>query len=135
MTPVLSIDKPPRRVRPRKRGENAIQADVIRYLHAVLPPSKWIIYANANASRRTASGKASNAVPGLLPGIPDVSIVTIGGRAFYFEVKTATGVLSEPQEAIRDRMRRMQVPWFLVRSVDDVQNALRSYQIKTREAA
>jgi hypothetical protein len=117
----------------RKHPENDLQQAIYDYLLAVLPPQDWLVYANPNASRRTAGERASNGVPGLTKGIPDLSILQHGGKMFYLEVKAAKGVLSDPQETIRNRLDRMLVPFAVVRSIEDVRVALRQWGIKTRE--
>ncbi len=119
----------------RRRREDSIQADIIGFLRAVLPPNEAMAYANPNASRRTEGGRAGNAVPGLTPGIPDLSIVIRNGRIFYFEVKAKDGKLSEAQQRMMDRLETMGVPAMVVRSIEDVRAALADWKIKTREAA
>lgn len=131
-TPSPSSAAPARKTKPRL--ENTIQREIVAYLNAVLIPPEFA-YANANASRRTASGKASNAVPGLYPGIPDLTVIAHGGRAFYLEVKNEIGTLSENQEAVIARFDKMRVPCAVVRSIADVKAALQHWKIPTREAA
>ena len=70
----------------RNVTEGSIQNGIVDFLRIVLPPDH-IVYANANAARRTAGGRAGNGVPGLMPGIPDLSVACPGSRILYFEVK------------------------------------------------
>lgn len=120
----------PRRRAPA-RPENAIQADIVGYLRAVVPNA--IVYANANAARRTASGRAANGVPGLLPGIPDLSVCIFGGQILYFEVKAPGGRLSKPQEGVIAMLRAIGARVAVVTSIDEVRAALREWSIETRE--
>jgi hypothetical protein len=124
-----------RRTRQKPRLENTIQREIIAYLAAVLVPSEAFAYANANASRRTAGGKASNAVPGLYSGIPDLTIIARNGVAFYLEVKNEVGTLRPEQEGVIERFIRMNVPYAVVRSIGDVKTALAQWKIKVREVS
>lgn len=119
--------------RVRHRPEAAIQADIVAFLRAGLAPD-YIVYANANAARRTASGRASNAVPGLLPGIPDISVACPGSIILYFEVKTPRGKLSEPQEHVIGRLTKSDCRVAVVTSIDEVEIALRAWGIPLRFA-
>ena len=120
-------------IRSRRRPESVIQGEIVDYLRAVLTPDH-VVYANANAARRTASGRASNAVPGLLPGIPDVSVACPKSIILYFEVKTPTGTLSEPQEYVIGKLCKAGCYVAVVTSVDEVDCALKAWLIPTRVA-
>jgi hypothetical protein len=112
--------------------ESAIQGAIVDYLDAVLTTSHRV-FAIPNASRRTKSGRASNGVPGLRKGVPDLEIV--GGRfAYFIEVKTARGTLSDEQEEWLAWCTVNGTPWCIARSVDDVRIALGHWGIPTREA-
>ena len=91
-----------------------------------------IVFAIPNASRRTTRGFASNAVPGLMPGIPDLCIVMSAGRCAFAEIKTELGKLSKAQADMLDRMDDMSVPYAIVRSLQDMQDFLYRLGIKTR---
>lgn len=114
-------------------SEGTIQRGIVDFLRVVLPPDH-IVYANANAARRTPAGRAGNGVPGLLPGIPDLSVACPGSRILYFEVKTARGRLSEAQAEIVRRLRAAGCLVAVVTSIDDVERALAGWGIPTRIA-
>ena len=114
-------------------SEASIQRDIVDYLHAVLPKD-YRVAAIPNASRRSAQGRATNAVAGLSPGLFDLMIVGAGGRAWFIEVKTEKGRLSASQEAWRAWFVTSAVPHCVARSVDDVRAALTAWRIETREA-
>lgn len=112
--------------------ESLIQGAIVEYLDAVLT-SAHRCFAVPNASRRTKGGRASNGVPGLRKGVPDLEIV--GGRFVYFiEVKTARGTPSDEQEEWLAWCTVNGTPWCIARSVDDVKIALNHWNISTREA-
>ena len=117
----------------RTVSEDSIQNGIVDFLRIVLPPDH-IVYANANAARRTAGGRAGNGVPGLMPGIPDLSVVCPGSRILYFEVKTAQGRLSEAQSHVLQRLRAADCLVAVVTSIDDVERALTTWNIPTRIA-
>lgn len=115
-------------------SEASIQRAIVDYLHAVLPKD-YRVAAIPNASRRSAQGRATNAVAGLSPGLFDLVIVGAGGRVWFIEVKTEKGRLSASQEAWREWFIATGVPHCIARSVDEVRVALREWRIETREAA
>ena len=117
----------------RTASEGSIQSGIVDFLRIVLP-ADHIVYANANAARRTAGGRAGNGVPGLLPGIPDLSVACPGSRILYFEVKTASGRLSEAQAQVVRRLRAAGCLVAVVTSIDDVERALANWNIPTRIA-
>ena len=124
---------PLRRLSGPARSEAAIQATIIEYLGWALPGC--VVHANANAARRTASGRASNAIPGLLPGVPDLSVDYPFGRHLYFEVKTPKGVLSDVQSEVIGRLCGIGCYVAVVTGIDDVRDALRGWGVTTRERA
>lgn len=112
--------------------ESFIQGAIVDFLRAVLPKTHRCV-AIPNGSRRTASGRAANAVPGLTPGVQDLMIVS-AGRIWFIEVKTARGKTSDAQEEWLAWCAATGTPYCVARSVDDVKIALEHWQIQTREA-
>lgn len=116
-----------------RQPEKALQAAVVAFIRAVAP--QCVVFAIPNAARRLHGARAGNAVPGLLPGAPDLAIITAGGQFYALELKAPNGRLSAAQQALRMRFLSMAVPWALIRSLDDVRTALAHWKIATREAA
>jgi hypothetical protein len=118
----------------RSNPENAIQRAIVDYLRAVLPSSHRVV-AIPNGSRRTATGRASNGVPGLSPGFPDLMIIAPGGKVYLIEVKAPKGRLSPEQIDWETWAFDYAIPRCVARSIEDVRRFLRTYDVGTREAA
>lgn len=122
------------------RAEDIAQSEIFELL-AWLAPSV-VPFAIPNASRRTASGKASNAVPGLRKGVWDIGmILPIGCRyprmTAYCEVKVPPHIMSEEQIEFRYILRALDIPHFVARApnhLDQVRHALALWRVPTREA-
>jgi hypothetical protein len=112
--------------------ENDIQRSIVDYLNAVLF-STHRVFAIPNAARRGKSGRASNGVPGLRPGVPDLGIAG-RGRVYFIEVKRdAKAKLSDAQEEWLDWCVCTGTPAARVESIDQVRTALSQWGIITRE--
>lgn len=88
----------------RQQPEALIQAAVFEHIAYRKRPG-WKFWAVPNASRRTSGGRASNAVPGLTPGVGDISIVSPSGQYHELELKTERGRLSPAQRARQDGLK------------------------------
>lgn len=129
----------PRRAQASER-EGSIQKSICDYIAAVAPAV--ILYAVPNASRRTAGGRAANAVPGLRKGVFDLALVLppgaglagrLGGRAAFIEVKTRNGALTEDQREFRSLLTANCVPHCVARSIEDVRAFFAEHGVPTRE--
>jgi len=64
---------------------------------------------------------------GFVPGVPDVCAIPFDdGVTWYFEVKSAKGRPSKDQLTFHAKLRARGVPVFVVKTVDDVMEALAS---------
>lgn len=112
--------------------EDQIQRSIVDYCRAVLP--RHITFAVPNGSRRTMFGRAGNAVAGLMPGIPDLCIIAPLGQAYFLEVKSGKGPLSDAQKDVHALFALRGIPYAIVRSIDDVRVAFAAWKLETREA-
>jgi hypothetical protein len=112
-------------------SEAQIQKSIIEYLRAVLPHA--VVAAIPNGSQRTPSGRPANAVAGLLPGMPDIVVALPQGRVLWLEVKSAKGSVSANQIAVHGLLNGLGHHVPVVRSVDEVREALKFLNISTRE--
>ena len=101
--------------------EDRIQADIVKYLrsHKIFCHSVPNEGAGAGGKIRT----AQLITMGLFPGVGDLVVwwhekdrIRIG----YLEVKTATGRQSDRQKHFQELCETQNIPYHLVRSVDDV---------------
>lgn len=112
--------------------EADLQRAIVAYCRAVLP--NGLVFAVPNSSQRTRTGRASNAVPGLMAGVTDL-IVLAPRCAIFAEIKTATGKVRPEQDAFMDRARALGFHAAVWRSVEDARNTFAALRIETREAA
>ena len=111
----------------RGNPEADIQRAIVRDLRALVPGA--IIHHSANEVRG-GGAKARNQQAilvgmGVHRGFADL-VVLSGGRVLFIEVKSATGRLTEAQEAFRDAVQAEGHAWALCRSSDDAINAARA---------
>lgn len=122
---------------PSAREEARLQSALLDYLAWTVPGVT--AFAIPNASLRTRTGKAANFVPGLRKGVFDLCLIlpplpaTLPGRVVFVEVKTEAGALSGDQQAFQDILIRAHVPHCIVRSIDDLREALKIWRVPTRE--
>jgi hypothetical protein len=119
-------------VRPRDRNAEArIQAAIVEWIRLVAP--SLIAFHVPNGGYRTKAEAARMKWIGVLAGIPDIVVLGLDGRCWLIEVKAPGGSLSPDQCVIRDRCVAMRVPFVVAKSIDDVRQAFRLWEIPTRE--
>lgn len=122
------------------RPEDKAQSEIFELLGWLAP--SVVAFAIPNASRRTASGKASNAVPGLRKGVWDIGMILpvhcrFPGITAYCEVKRVRGVMSDEQVEFMNILIKRDVPHFVAwapNHLDQVRRALALWRVSTREA-
>ena len=90
------------------KSEGEIQKEIVDYLEA----AGWLVF-------RMNSGKVRYNVYMNKKGTPDLFVVR-RGKAYWFEVKTATGKLSEAQKLRHRELEEHGQKVKTVRSLDDV---------------
>ncbi|MEL7058643.1 MAG: VRR-NUC domain-containing protein [Acidobacteriota bacterium] len=112
----------------RSRGpEEELQRAVISWLKLLRPP--WIYYHVPNGGGRSRAEAGALRAQGVLAGVPDLQVVGATGRTYYVELKAERGRLSPAQDAFRVRCARLAIPWRLARSLDQVKEALETWQL------
>jgi hypothetical protein len=113
-------------------AEARIQAAIVEWVRTVAPGV--LIFAVPNGGLRSKAEAARMKWTGTVAGIPDLCVIAQGGRAFFLEVKTSNGRLSDDQLAIVDALSKLGAPFMTVRSIDDVRRTFSGWGIETREA-
>lgn len=118
---------------PKRRDEDARQAAIVEYVRLVAP--QILIWHVPNGGFRLKSEAARLKWMGLLPGVPDLSLVLPGGHSAYWECKTPKGRLSRDQIEFLRQVDQMGHSWAIVRDIDDARLELARLGVVTREAA
>lgn len=111
----------------------------LQYLRAVMP--RALIHHSANELNmggdrvRNARVQARSKRLGMMPGWPDLVVLTPSDGVIFFEVKAPGGSLSPDQRAMRETIERLGYPYAVVRSVEDVRAALAGWGVTTLETA
>jgi hypothetical protein len=114
------------------RAEDKIQKTLVAWLEAVVPGV--FVFAIPNAARRTAGGRAGNAVPGLRKGMPDLCFL-VDLMAHFVEVKTPDGGLSQAQIDCHRELDEAGYCVTTATSIEELREAVAAWGIHTREVA
>jgi len=117
--------------------ERAIQRAVVAYLRQVLPGA--VVHHSVNEQalsgrdRKAAAIAMRNAkLDGMLPGWPDIEVLT-DARTLFFEIKREGGRLTDTQRKLHEEIRALGYSVAVVRSIEDVREALAEWAVPTRE--
>jgi hypothetical protein len=114
-------------------AEARIQAAVVAWIRTVSPDA--LVFHIPNGGLRSKVEAARMKWTGVLAGVPDLAIVTPGGRVRFIEVKAQGGSLSPAQRDIHGSLTALGTPPAIVRSIEDARRAFAAWGIATREAA
>jgi hypothetical protein len=117
---------------PRQRLEETTQRAIVAWIELCVPYA--IPIAIPNGARRTFAGRATNGVPGLRKGAPDLVVALPGGKVLWLEVKAPSGRVSADQIALHGKLNARGHTVAVVRSIDDVRRAFHVLGVETREA-
>lgn len=120
--------KPSRRKR-RRNPEQVLHAAIATYLDYALPHhAMWFPVPNAG-NIMAHRGKVMKRTGEIKAGAPDI-IVIHAGRCIGIELKAPEGGgLKDAQKAFRDRMKICGSPYFMIRSLDQMEAALKELDI------
>ena len=113
--------------RKRQHLEDDLQAAVCMFLRWALP---WdaTFWAVPNGGKRHVVEAQRMSRLGVRPGVPDLHVV-YRGRLYCLELKAPKGVLSGVQMQMIEKLTKCGVKTAVVRSVEDVEHALRTWSI------
>lgn len=123
-----------------RQSEDNTQIAIVKYLREVLPADALVAHV-PNGGKRSIAQAARFKAMGVVAGIPDLIVLVPVGRAIFFEVKRPAGVNqrkgseSVSQLAMRFKLNGLGFDCATVYGIDDVRNALRALNVRTREAA
>lgn len=115
----------------RLGAEDRVQIAILDFIETVLPHS--LIWHVPNQGLRSVTTGRKYKLMGMRAGVPDLVLVH-DGRCYFFEVKSEKGRLSPEQHRFGEDARIAGAGWAVVRSVEDVRNALKAWGVQTREA-
>ena len=100
----------------RSAPEQKLQRQIVGYLSWVLAPPAWFTSFPAGGG-----GEMRGMIlqgTGMKSGVPDLLLVH-DGHAYWAELKSAKGVVSDAQKATHEALRAAQCPVAVVRSLDE----------------
>lgn len=114
--------------------ENQLQRAVVYALRLCLEPPTTVFHI-PNGGLRSKVEAARFKGAGVLPGIPDLCILTEGGKTLFIELKSAKGRVSAAQKMRHAELRALGHRVEICRSVVDVALALTKWGIPHRISA
>jgi hypothetical protein len=123
-------------------SESQIQTSIVQYLRQMLP-SGWIVQSTANKPRSAIQGSIEKKM-GAIAGWPDIQILGTGSLsgymheapyAWFLEIKSAKGRVSDAQKDVHDRLRDIGFRVGVARSIDDARALCKRWGLPLREAA
>ena len=115
-------------------SEESIHTQIANYLQwALSDDTLWYTIENSNqqGGYKGMRKQAKLKQKGVRAGVPDIYI-NFNGNVLYLEVKSKTGVLSRNQKETHKIIRKNKGNVAVVRSVDDVEEALKKHSIPHR---
>jgi len=127
-TPIIWSERipPPK----RNHAEDDLQRQVCKFLDVALPPDATY-FSIPNGGKRHPREAARMSGLGLRPGVPDLCIV-FRSRAFFLELKTASGRQSVQQRHMANTLHYCGAHVMLCRSIEDVERSLREATLPLR---
>ena len=116
------------------RDEQKLQMQVKKFLELALPyPDAWFTAIPAGGGGKVRGGILKGM--GYKAGTPDMLVIyrpPSGPIVIWLELKSAQGRASKAQEQCRKDLIAAGCKWALVRSLDDVERALRGFGVPLR---
>ncbi|HQO65733.1 MAG TPA: VRR-NUC domain-containing protein [Spirochaetales bacterium] len=105
--------------------EDRIQAAIVQALSLL---GVYFFYVPNSEAGAVSAAKASRLkAMGLRSGVSDLVLIGIDGRAYFLEIKTATGKLSESQKKFQALCQAKNWPYAVARSVDEAVTKAREW--------
>jgi hypothetical protein len=118
------IKRKPRRV--GGRAEDRLQTTCVEWFR-LSPDTRWLrIFAVRNEGKRSPMEGARAKAMGMQPGIADLVVILPDRTVAFIEMKDEKGVQSETQIAFQKDCEALALPYYLCRSLEEFQVAVRS---------
>ena len=112
------------------KSEDQIQIEVARWLDHKLPKDwRWYHPPNGGWRKKATAGRLK--AMGVKTGVPDCVICRPNGPDIYIELKSFGGVLQPSQKDWRDWCVGTGRPFFVCRSVGEVEMALKDFIMRS----
>jgi hypothetical protein len=112
--------------------EHLIQKAIVDYCDHFLPKTVQVI-AVSNKPRSAIQGNLEKQ-RGARKGFPDLILIKAGGICGLLEIKAEGGSLSKEQREWRDWCGENQVPYAVIRSLDDLIETLADWRVGRKAA-
>ena len=114
----------------RKQPEQILQRQVADFLTHALPfPDAWFTTIPAGGGGKVRGAKLK--AMGYRAGTPDMLVIHLG-QAIWLELKSPNNWLTKPQKQCRNDLVAANCKWALVRSLHDVERALKRFGVPLR---
>jgi hypothetical protein len=119
--------------KPQRSSEEAkLQMALWQHIK-LLKPKNVIAYHAANGEHRSKRTAGRLKAMGVVPGVPDLSLVLADGRAAFMELKAIGGRLSPAQKAFEEQCAAMEVEHAVVSDLDTGLRILRAWGVLPEE--
>lgn len=112
--------------RRRAQPERSLQQDVVWLLSRMLGGDAWFTHFPSGGGGKARGGVLK--AMGLKPGVPDILILE-GRAAFWIELKSQRGTVSEAQRECHAALRRAGADVVIAKNIEDVMRALKGWGV------
>ena len=106
--------------------ESAIQIQIVNYLHYKNIYFFTVPNEAAGGGRGAMIRMRKLKKMGLRSGVADLVLLLKGGKTVFLEVKTDKGRQSENQKEFEKEIKKLDFDYYIVRSVEDVEEILKN---------
>ena len=110
--------------------EDILQIQVMRFVRIAAPD--LCVYAVPNGGYRNPREAKKLKDMGVKPGVADIAMILPDGRAAFIELKVGKNRQTDTQIAFQADCERLNAPYAVCRSIEDVDRTLRSWGVRLR---
>lgn len=113
-----------------RREEDTLHIHAVHFLKIVCP--HVLAWHSANGGSRDVREAAKLKAMGVRPGVADLALVGDEGRLHFIEFKALKGRQSPAQKQFQDDCAKRNIPYAIVRSLNEFEATLRRWGIQFR---